>query len=61
MILAGKSTLKIHVDPDRFRTESLRRSGLDYLLDRLFSGREVAAEEFESWGLVVEEMSSAAD
>lgn len=53
MKLTGKSRIAIEVDIDRFQTESLRRSGLEYHLDRLFSGKEVAVEELLSWGLTI--------
>lgn len=53
MILTGPYTITITGDPDRFRTEALRRSGLAYLLERLFAGNEVAVEELESWGLKI--------
>lgn len=55
MKLENPYTLVLKGDPAFFATQAPRsRETLHYLLDRLFSGKEVAVEELLSWGLSVE-------
>ena len=53
MKLAHPSILRVEIDPDAFVKAPQDRNNLWYLLDRLFSGEEVAEAEFEHYGLKV--------
>lgn len=55
MKLHGPTRLVIEVDPSTFRHAGANRDNLHYLLDRLWSGEEVAVRELEAWGLRVRE------
>jgi hypothetical protein len=51
--LSNPSILSVSVDPDAYMKSPRDHKTLYYLLDRLFSGQEVAVEELEAWGIRV--------
>jgi len=53
MKLEHLSTLRLQVDPEAFLKSPRSRKMLLYLLERLFSGEEVAEDEFPAWGLKI--------
>jgi len=53
MKLDHLSTLRLQVDPAAYLKCARSSQQLIYLLDRLFSGQEIAESELESWGLKI--------
>lgn len=53
MKLANPSKLSLEADPDAFLKCARSKAMLWHLLERLFSGEEIAEDELESWGLKI--------
>lgn len=51
--LENPYVLRLSGDPDAFLHAAASKSGLWHLLERLFSGEEIAEAELATWGLKV--------